>query len=219
MNSKGVELPRGETGEICYRGRNKFAGYLKNEKETRECIDKNGFIHSGDEGYLDREGNLFITGRIKELIITAGGENIPPFLIEEQIKDISKVFNTVLVVGEGKKYLGALISFKKVPQSDGSFSEKLTPEVVEVFKAHGSPAIENRQALACPVVKKYIQSCIEKYNKHAASRAQHIRKWGFLPQDFSIAGGELTPTMKVKRKVVHKKYGAIIEQLFIDPNL
>ena len=73
-------------GEICYRGRNRFLGYYKNEKETRETIDKEGFLHSGDVGRLDEAGNLSITGRIKELIVTAGGENVAPVLIENIIK-------------------------------------------------------------------------------------------------------------------------------------
>jgi long-chain-fatty-acid--CoA ligase ACSBG len=73
-------------GEICYRGRNVFMGYYKNEKATKECIDSRGFLHSGDVGSIDKRGNLSITGRIKELIITGGGENIAPVLVENEVK-------------------------------------------------------------------------------------------------------------------------------------
>lgn len=87
-------------------------GYFKNEEETRSSIDSKGFVHSGDVGKIDAEGNLTITGRIKELIITAGGENVAPVLIENHINTALPIFSTVVVVGDKKKYLGVLLCFK-----------------------------------------------------------------------------------------------------------
>ncbi|CAG9330497.1 unnamed protein product [Blepharisma stoltei] len=219
VNSKGEKLPCGEIGEIVYKGRNRFLGYLKNEKSTRETIDSQGFLHSGDEGFMDRDGFFTITGRIKELIITAGGENIPPVLIEDEIKSLCKIANSVLCVGDAKKYLALLLTLKRVPNSDGSLSENLTPEVISILKSFGSPASENKTAMECPLVHKYIQHAIDHYNKHAVSRVHQIKKWAFLPQEFSVAGGDLTPTMKLKRSVVHKKNKAIIDKLYEDPHI
>ena len=92
-------------GEICFRGRNNFIGYLNNEQATKETLDQDGYIHSGDVGTKDSEGFVKITGRIKELIITAGGENVAPVLIEDSLKDICPIINNVMVIGDDKKYL------------------------------------------------------------------------------------------------------------------
>jgi len=90
-------------GEICYRGRNIFMGYIKDESNTRNTIDENGFLHSGDVGKLDKFGNLCITGRLKEILITAGGENIAPVLIENEIKTALPLLSYAVVVGDQKK--------------------------------------------------------------------------------------------------------------------
>lgn len=92
-------------GEICFRGRNNFIGYLSNEQATRETLDQDGYIHSGDVGTKDEDGFVKITGRIKELIITAGGENVAPVLIEDALKNICPIINNVMVIGDEKKYL------------------------------------------------------------------------------------------------------------------
>lgn len=92
--------PKDGTGEICFKGRNRFMGYYKNDKATMESIDSEGFLHSGDVGFIDEKMNLTITGRMKELIITAGGENVAPVLIEEYLKDALPIVAQVMVVGE-----------------------------------------------------------------------------------------------------------------------
>lgn len=101
-------------GEICYRGRNCFMGYYKNENETIQAIDERGFLHSGDLGMFDENNNLLITWRIKELIITAAGENIAPVPIEEKIKQSLPFVSNVVVIGDRQKYLVALITLKNV---------------------------------------------------------------------------------------------------------
>ncbi len=99
-------------GEICYRGRHVFKGYYKNESATRETLDAEGYLHSGDVGKLDSKGNLSITGRIKELLITAGGENVAPVLIEEEIKKELPFISNAMVVGDNRKFLATLLTLK-----------------------------------------------------------------------------------------------------------
>lgn len=112
-----------------------------------------------------------------------------------------------------------LISFKAKPTSDGTFTNELTPEVVEKFNQMGVQLTTTEEAANNLVVEKYIQEIIDVVNKQSTSRAQEIKKFKFILQDFSIAGGEMTPTLKVKRKVVLDKYKALIEEMYADPKL
>jgi long-chain-fatty-acid--CoA ligase ACSBG len=221
LNTAGIQLPgtdarifnpdKDGVGEICFRGRNRFMGYYKNEAATLETIDSDGFLHSGDLGKINENGNLLITGRIKELIITAGGENVAPLPIEEAILNSCKIISNVVVLGDDKKYLSALITLKT--DSDGN----LMKEVTDVLKEIGSDATNIVEAINCDKTKHYIQKTIDEVNKKAVSRAQLIRKWTILPKEFSFEGGELTPTLKIKRKVVAQKYAKIIEKMYHDP--
>jgi long-chain-fatty-acid--CoA ligase ACSBG len=102
-------------GEVCMRGRNIFMGYLNDAKSTKDVIDPDGYFHSGDLGYIDEDGYMEITGRIKELIITAGGENVSPLVIEHGIMESCPLFSSVMVVGDMKKFLIALITLKTIP--------------------------------------------------------------------------------------------------------
>lgn len=221
LNTAGVSLPGSDAkimnpdkdgvGEICFRGRNRFMGYYKNEAATLETIDEDGYLHSGDLGKINENGNLLITGRIKELIITAGGENVAPLPIEEAILQSCKIISNVVAMGDDKKYLSALITLKT--DQDGN----LLSEVTDVLKEIGSDATNIVEAINCDKTKAYIQKSIDEVNKKAVSRAQLIRKWTILPKEFSFEGGELTPTMKIKRKVVAQKYAKIIEKMYHDP--
>ncbi|CAG9317762.1 unnamed protein product [Blepharisma stoltei] len=219
LSQSGEEVPRGTRGEICMKGRNRFMGYYKNETETKATIDKNGFLHSGDEGYLNEKGFLFITGRFKELIITAGGENIPPVLIEDTIKEECKLISNCMLVGDHKNYLALLLAIKTEPGPDLSLTRVLSGEALRILAEIGSTAKTYDEAMSDQKVKKYIQEGIDRANKRAISKAQHVRKWVFLPNDFSLQGGELTPTMKLKRKFVAQKYASLIEELYTSPNL
>lgn len=98
--------------QLLYSGRNIFMGYYKNEEDTRKTIDDRGFLHSGDEGMFDEKGNMYITGRLKELIITAGGENIPPALIENEIGTALPIVSQSVVIGDKRKYLTCLLCLK-----------------------------------------------------------------------------------------------------------
>jgi len=207
-------------GEICYRGRHIFMGYMKNDKATADTIDDQGFLHSGDIGRVDGDGFLSITGRIKELIITAGGENVPPVLIEDEIKkELQDVISNVIVIGDRKKFLTCAITLKAVPKRDPGaneypFADELAPGCKSVFSAMGSSASTVQEAIQDEGVKKYIHTGIERANSRASSNAQRIGKFIILPQDFSIETGELTPTMKLKRRIVTDKYGAEIEKMY-----
>ena len=99
-------------GEICFRGRNSFMGYLKNEQANREILDEDGYIHSGDIGRVDEDNYLKITGRVKELIITAGGENVAPVPIEEMLKNVCPVVSNAVLIGDDRKYLTMLITLQ-----------------------------------------------------------------------------------------------------------
>ena len=215
----GEVLPRGTQGEICFRGRNKFMGYYKNEQATKETIDADGFIHSGDKGYMDEAGFLFITGRFKELIITAGGENIPPVLIEDAVKEKGKIISNAFLVGDARKYLVMLISLKTSARPDGDISNDLAPEVISFLQGQGIEATTVDQAIKNQAVRKIVEDFIIEVNKNSTSRAHEIKKFEFLPHDFSINGGEMTPTLKVKRKIVLDKYKVLIETLYQDPKL
>ena len=218
-DAAGKILPCWAKGELCFRGRNKFMGYYKNEKDTLQTIDSEGFIHSGDEGMVDEKGFVFITGRFKELIITAGGENIPPILIEESLKEKCRIISNALLIGDGKKFLSMLITLKTLPNPDGSFSNQLTSEVINFVRALGVNALAVEDLIHSPQVNKYIQEVIDSVNKTAFSRAQEIRKFKILLTDFSIIGGELTETMKTKRSFIINKYRKIIDEIYVIPKL
>ena len=198
-------------GEICFRGRNRFMGYYKNEQATLEAIDSDGWLHSGDQGYMDKNGNLVITGRLKELIVTAGGENVAPLPIEEMLKETCKIISNIVVLGDDKKYLAALITLKTDDKGN------LNNQVLEYIKEINSEATNIVEAINDDNIKFYIQKCIDEVNKKAVSRAQLVRKWTILPNEFSIDSGELTPTMKLKRKVVSQKYAKVIDKMYSDP--
>ena len=139
MPIPGTELiiekkkPEDEEGEICYRGRNTFMGYFKNAEETSKTIDEPGFLHSGDLGKMTETGVLFITGRIKELIVTSGGENVPPILIENEIKNALPCLSNAMVVGDRRKFLTCVLTLKEAPPKSG----QLDPSAVDFFKAQG----------------------------------------------------------------------------------
>lgn len=210
-----------DEGEVCFRGRNNFIGYLKNEQATRETLDPEGYIHSGDLGTKDDQGFIKITGRIKELIITAGGENVAPVIIEDSLKSICPIINNVMVIGDDKKYLSALITLKvDVDNSTGlnTPTKNLTSAVKAFLKSELGITDVNTtdEAIENSKIMKYLESKIQENNHISISRAQHLRKFNVLPTDFSLEGGELTPTLKLKRRVVMEKYHKYITEMYPD---
>jgi long-subunit acyl-CoA synthetase (AMP-forming) len=194
-----TEIKIAEDGEICMKGRHVFKGYLKNPEATAEALDDEGWLHSGDLGALDGDGFLEITGRKKDLIITAGGENIGPQMIEGKLLSIPVIAQAV-VVGDRRKYLAALLTLD-------------ADQVAAAIAEAGSPAKDVASAAQCEIFQAYIDEKVEVINRTLA-RVQTIKKTCIIPNEFTIEGGELTPTMKIKRNVVNEKYADQIESLY-----
>ena len=195
----GTEMKIADDGEVLMRGRHVFKGYFKNDAATKDTIDGDGWLHSGDVGIIDDRGFLKITDRKKELIITAGGENIPPQVLEGKLKAIP-VLSQAVVIGDKRKYMTALFT--------------LDPEKVESAAAEaGSPAKTSAEAAKCKKFNAYLQEKVDEVNKTLA-RVQTIKKFTILPQELSVEGDELTPTMKLKRRIVHEKYAKEIENMY-----
>jgi long-chain acyl-CoA synthetase len=193
----GCDVKIADDGEILVKGPNVFQGYYKNEEATRETI-VDGWLHTGDIGEIDSEGFIKITGRKKDIIITAGGKNITPANLENEIKQHPLVSQCV-VVGDRRPYLVALVT--------------LDPEeAVAYAKDHGLPE-DVEQLASNGGVRDAIEEHLARVNEKFA-RVEQVKKIAILPQDLSQEGGELTPTLKVKRAVVAAKHDGEIEKLY-----
>jgi long-chain acyl-CoA synthetase len=192
----GLEVKLAEDGEVLVRGPNVFAGYYKDAQATAEAL-QDGWLCSGDLGALDQDGFLTITGRKKEILITAGGENIAPKNIEAAIKQ-SPLVGEAVVIGDRRKYLVALITIEE------AWAQKLAPTGTGAEQLAGSPE-----------VRSAIQQQIDRVNQSLA-RVQQIKKFAVLPRSFGIATGELTPTLKLRRKVITQMYDKQIDALYRD---
>ena len=205
-------------GEIATRSRNVFMGYHNDEEKTQEAFDPDGWFKSGDIGRVDQDGYLWISGRLKELIITSGGENIAPIPIENRIKnELSEIVSNVVVVGDQRKYLTCLITLKcKIMSNSGAptsildeeaakFCQKVTNEdsitTVEEFKKNSK-------------LNDLIQEAIGRANTKAIAKPHKVQKFKILPLDLSLSGGELTPTLKLKRHFITKKYSNEISEMY-----
>ncbi|XP_029466767.1 long-chain-fatty-acid--CoA ligase ACSBG2 [Rhinatrema bivittatum] len=207
------------SGEILFWGRHVFMGYLKMEDKIREALDDEGWLHSGDLGKHDESEFLFITGRIKELIITAGGENIPPVPIEDALKEYVPIVSNAMLIGDKKKFLSMLITLKcNVNEETGEPEDDLTLESIEFCQKLGSKATKVSDIIGGKDKAVYaaVQEGINLINEKATSNAQKVQKWVILERDFSISGGELGPTMKLKRPVVSKMYIDQIDNFYMD---
>ncbi|CAG5863715.1 unnamed protein product [Menidia menidia] len=204
LTSCGKEIPGCKTklhttdeegnGEICFWGRHVFMGYLNMPDKTEEALDAEGWLHSGDLGKHDKNGFLFITGRIKELIITAGGENIPPVPIEDAVKEALPLVSNAMLIGDKKKFLSMLLTIKCQTNAEtGDPEDELTAEGQELCRKLGSNATRVSQVAGGRdrAVHAAIQEGINQVNERATSNAQRIQKWQVLERDFSIGGGEL----------------------------
>lgn len=194
---KGVEVKIADDGEVLIRGA-LFSGYHKNADATDEAL-LDGWMQSGDLGSMDEDGYITITGRKKDLIITAGGENVAPSHIQLLLMR-SPYISQALVVGDRRRFISALLTLSE---------ETLRPWAEQ----NGLGELTMAQLAETPEVRKLIDDAVANANEHLA-RAHQVRRYEILPRDFTIEGGELTPTMKLKRRVVEDEYAGLIEKLY-----
>jgi long-chain acyl-CoA synthetase len=194
---KGCEIRIADDGEILVRGPNVFQGYYKNEEATRETLE-DGWLHTGDIGELDEDGYLSITGRKKDIIITAGGKNITPANLEAEIKQ-SPYVSQCVVIGDRRPYLVALITLDM-------------EECAKLAEEKGWPA-DPSQLAQQEGMRQLIQEHLDKVNEKFA-RVEQVKKFEILPHDLSQETGELTPTLKVKRNVVAQKHEKEVDALY-----
>jgi long-chain acyl-CoA synthetase len=185
----GVTIRIAEDGEILARGEVVFAGYWDNPSATAEAIDADGWFHTGDLGALDDDGYLTITGRKKEIIVTAAGKNVAPAVLEDRLRAHALV-SQCIVIGDRRPFIAALLTIDV---------EALETPVEDLATDPG--------------LRAQIQSAVNDANK-AVSQAEAIKKFRILPRDFTEATGELTPSLKVKRAVVMKEYAADIDAIY-----
>ncbi|XP_067390786.1 long-chain-fatty-acid--CoA ligase ACSBG1 isoform X4 [Emydura macquarii macquarii] len=204
-------------GEICFWGRTVFMGYLNMEDKTEEAFNNDGWLHSGDLGKLDKDGFLYVTGRIKELIITAGGENVPPIPIEDAVKKELPIVSNAMLIGDQKKFLSMLLTLKSTLDPDTAEpTDNLTEQAREFCQKIGSKATKVSEIVATrdQAVYQAIQEGINRVNMKSTASVQHIQKWTVLEKDFSIFGGEFGPTMKLKRLAVLEKYKDEVDSFY-----
>jgi len=197
-----VEVKIAPDGEILARGPNIMRGYYKMGEETKETI-KEGWFYTGDIGYLDEDGFIVITDRKKDIIVTAGGKNVAPQPIENAIRTNVYV-NDVLVIGDRRKFMSALV----VPNF----------EKLEKYAKFNNISYKDKQDLIKNEdIVKFLEAEVDRATPHLASY-EKIKKIALLDKDFTIADGEITPTFKIKRNVVEKKYQDLIDALYAEGN-
>ena len=198
--TEGTEMKIAEDGEILSRGPHVTPGYLNRPEATAEAIDEDGWLHTGDLGQIDEDGFLKIIGRKKELIITAGGKNLSPNNIEETIKGKSDIIGQVCAVGDERPFIGALIV--------------LDAEVLPGWcESHGITFESVAQAAEHEQVRAEVARAVEAGNADLA-RVEQVKQWTILPTEWTPETEEMTPTMKLKRNVIHSKYSDMIDGLY-----
>lgn len=196
-----VELKIADDGEILVKGPNIMTGYYKKEEATKEAFTSDGWFKTGDIGYLDEDGFLFITDRKKDLIVTSGGKNIAPQFIENMLK-LQKFIDQAVILGDKRNYLAALI----VPKFES---------LENYVKEKKISCSSRRELVRHPEIVNLIQKEIDEVNLKLA-RYESIKKFAIMENEFTQPTGELTPTLKVKRKVVYNKYRDLIETLYME---
>jgi long-chain acyl-CoA synthetase len=189
-------------GEVLVKGHMVFQGYWNNEAATKEMIDEDGWLHTGDLGALDEGGFLAITGRKKDLIVTAAGKNVAPAVLEDRLR-AHWLISECLVVGDAKPYIAVLVAAD--PETFAQWkADNSKPQTATVADMRDDPAL-----------RAEIQAAVDEANK-AVSRAEAIKKFALLDQDFTEAGGQLTPTLKVRRHIIMEQYATQIAALYDD---
>jgi long-chain acyl-CoA synthetase len=194
----GTAIRIADDGEVLVKGPNVFHGYWHNEEATKRALE-GGWFHTGDLGELDADGFLKITGRTKEIIVTAGGKNVAPAPLEDRLR-AHPLISQCMVVGDGRKFIGCLIT--------------LDAEALEHWKAqHGKEAVPAAELIEDADLRAEIDAAVAETNS-SVSRAEAIKQYRILETDFTEDSGHLTPTLKVKRDVVARDFAAEIEALY-----
>ena len=195
----GTAVRIADDGEVLLRGPNVMARYHNNPIATAEVLDADGWFRSGDLGRLDDDGYLYIVGRKKELIITAGGKNVAPVILEDGIQ-ASFLVSQAMVVGEGRPFIGALITLD--PEALSGWAEE-----------HHRPGRTLDELRDDPILRAEIQASVDRANA-AVSRAESVRAWRLLDEPFNEAAGHVTPTLKLKRAVITRDFADDIDKLY-----
>jgi len=198
---KNVEVKIADDGEVLIKGPNIFQGYYKNENATAETLEE-GWLHTGDLGRLDEDGFLYITGRKKDIIITAGGKNITPANLENGLKQ-NRWISQAVVIGDRRPYLIALITLD--PEEAPALAQQLGLEGADL------PTLAKDEG-----VRAEVQKAIDEVNA-AVGPVEQIKRFQILDHDLSQETGELTPTLKVKRNVVHEKFAGLVDEVYSAP--
>lgn len=195
----GTSVRVADDGELLFRGGQVFAGYWHNEEATSEAITRDGWFHTGDVGEVDDEGFVRITGRKKEILVTAGGKNVAPAVLEDRLR-AHLLIDQCMVVGDGQPFIAALVTIDR--ESFPAWAE-----------AHGkSGSLE--QLVDDPDLNAAIEAAVEDANK-AVSKAEAIRKFTILTEEWTEEGGHLTPSLKLKRNVVMREFREDVEALYL----
>jgi long-chain acyl-CoA synthetase len=198
----GVEVRLGEDGELLVRGGNVMVGYYRDPVKTAEAIDEDGWVHSGDIGVQGADGHFRIVDRKKELIITSAGKNISPANLESLAKS-SPIIGQAVAIGDGRKFISVLVV--------------LDPQVAPLWaKAHGIEGLSMAELSEQPATVAEIRRALSVANTHL-SRVEQFKRFTILPTEWSPESEELTPTMKLKRRVIESKYRPEIEAMYEDP--
>jgi len=209
LGSVGRAVPETEfkiasDGEILVKGPQVMVGYYKNETATRDVIDADGFFHTGDIGHFDDDNFLYITDRKKNLIITAGGKNVAPQPIEEALK-LSPYISESVLIGDRKNFISALIVLDQMAVKKWAESHQIPFEPYTDFVRHEE-------------VLKLIENEIENQTAHF-SRFEKVKKFRIIPKDFTIDDGEITPSLKVKKKVVLEKFAPLVDDMYKEQDI
>jgi len=215
-----LQDPQDGIGEVAAKGRNVFMGYLNDSTKTRETFDRGFWLLTGDMATMDDQGFVTIKGRIKDIIITSGGKNIAPYPIENKLKALlPDLVSNCMVVGDQQKHLALLITVRAVMDpATLEPTDELEACAWEFCHSYGqnpdsvSDLAANKDKY--DAVYDAILNAVEIVNKETPSKAAKIRKFTILPKDFTIGGGELGPTMKLKRHAVEKKYKDVIDNMY-----
>ena len=195
----GTSVRVGDDGELLFKGGQVFTGYWGNDAATHEAVDGDGWFHTGDVGEVDDEGFVRITGRKKEILVTAGGKNVAPAVLEDRLRAHALV-DQCLVVGDGQPFIGALVTIDR--ETFPAWAEQ-----------HGKSG-DVRTLVDDPDLVAAVQEAVDDANK-AVSKAESIRKFTILPDEWTEEGGQLTPSLKLKRNVVVRDARAEIEALYL----